>query len=81
MQMNRSQRMIVAAATFVAVLMFFFPPYQMGSEFSLNARALGYAFIGNPPFLGKINFAMLLAQWGMVAVLAAVLVWVNKGSK
>lgn len=77
--MNSTQRLVVTCAAIAIAAMIAFPPFQIGSEVSLTAASRGYAFIGSPPFLGSINYALLAVQCAVVGALAVVLVAVTKG--
>lgn len=77
--MNSTQRLVLAIAAIAIAAMIAYPPFQIGTEFSFSTTSRGYAFIGDPPLLGKINFAMLLLQCGGASVLAGVLFFISKG--
>lgn len=79
--MNKRQRWIVQGALTSAVVMFLFPPFHL----PLNAGRvinLGYGFLFSPPtqgyYAGTVNIGMLVAQWALVAIVAAVLWWLEK---
>ena len=86
--MNKLQKIIIYVALTAMTLIGLFPPWHVIIPQGSRAKQvinLGYSFIGKPPvwnqnsdFGGKITLPTLLVQWGIVAGLAAGLVYLQK---
>ena len=75
--MNTRQRRILIAAAIVVVIMLLFPPFNITitSQYWLASTDLGglaYSFLADPPKGGRVDVALLLAQWIAVGIVGAI---------
>jgi hypothetical protein len=74
---NVKQRRILIAVAAVVVVMMLYPPFNITiSPGYLEAGGSTYAsyyyFLGSPPGNGRVDVALLLAQWIAVGIVAAI---------
>jgi hypothetical protein len=86
--MNTKQKICLWLGIAVIVLMGLFPPWMAATPNGRNYVAGGYGFILFPPnqfgeslWLARIDFAKLVAQWAMAAVVATGLIVTFAGKK